>query len=157
MYPEANMVEPMKIWQLPSGKENMLSQLCQSGEYFAQEKIDGYWYQFEKTDNYSYLFSRNVSVQTGLLSEKSENVPHIIQAFNQLPAGTILIGEIYFPGGTSKDVTTIMGCLPEKAIERQKNNPIHFYVHDIIMYNKIDLIKVKAELRYKILENILNV
>ena len=154
MYPEAHMIEPMKIWQLPSGKENMLSQLCQSGEYFAQEKIDGYWYQFEKTDNYSYLFSRNVSVQTGLLSEKSENVPHIIQGFNQLPAGTILIGEIYFPGGTSKDVTTIMGCLPEKAIERQKNNPIHFYVHDIIMYNKIDLIKVKAALRYKILENI---
>ena len=156
MYPESRMVEPMKIWQLPSNKEHMLSEICQSGEYFAQEKIDGYWYQFEKTDNYSYLFSRNVSVQTGMLSEKSANVPHIVEAFKDLPAGTTLIGEIYFPGGTSKDVTTIMGCLADKAIERQKDNPIHFYVHDIIMYNNLDLTNVKAELRYKILNNIWN-
>lgn len=154
MYPEARMVEPMKIWQLPSGKEHMLSEVCQSGQYFAQEKIDGYWYQYEKTDNYSYLFSRNVSVQTGYLSEKSDNIPHIMEALNSLPANTILIGEIYYPGGTSKDVTTIMGCLSDKAIERQKDNPIHYYVHDIIMYDGVDLIKAKAEIRYKILQKI---
>lgn len=154
MYPEARMVEPMKIWQLPSGKEHMLSEVCQSGEYFAQEKIDGYWYQYEKTDNYSYLFSRNVSVQTGYLSEKGDNVPHIMKALDSLPANTILIGEIYYPGGTSKDVTTIMGCLSDKAIERQKDNPIHYYVHDIIMYDGVDLVKAKAEIRYKILQKI---
>lgn len=154
MYPEARMVEPMKIWQLPSSKEHMLSEICQSGNYFAQEKIDGYWYQFEKTDNYSYLFSRNISVQTGYLTEKGKNVPHIIEAFRDLPANTTLIGEIYYPGGTSKTVTSVMGCLPEKAIERQKDNPIHFYVHDIIMYDSVDLINVSAEYRYKVLEKI---
>ena len=146
------MIEPMKIWKLPDNKEHMLSEICNSQKYFAQEKIDGYWYQFEKTDSYSYLFSRNVSRTTGLLSEKSENVPHIIQALNALPSNTILIGEIYYPGGTSKTVTTIMGCLPATAIERQKDNLIHYYVHDIIYYNGVNLINVPAIDRYKILQ-----
>lgn len=154
MYPEARMIEPMRIWQLPDDKEYMLSEICKSGNYFAQEKIDGYWYQYEKTDNNSYLFSRNISVQTGYLTEKGANVPHIMQALEVLPANTTLIGEIYYPGRTSKTVTTIMGCLSEKAIERQKDNPIHFYVHDIIMYDGVDLINVTAEFRYKTLEKI---
>lgn len=157
MYPEARMIDSMKIWQLPSGKEDMLSEVCQSGEYFAQEKIDGYWYQYEKTENYSYLFSRNVSVQTGCLTEKSENVPHLMKFLDsKLPNNTTLIGEIYYPGGTSKNVTTIMGCLPERAIIRQKDNPIHFYIHDIIMYDGVNLVNTAAEDRYKILAAIWN-
>ena len=153
-YPEAKMIEPMKIWKLPDGKEYMLSKMCESGEYFAQEKIDGFWYQYEKTDNYSYLFSRTTSRVTGVLSEKSANVPHIMEALNALPANTILVGEIYVPGGTSKNVTSIMGCLPETAILRQKNNPIHYYVHDIIYFNGTDLINTSAIDRYKILNAI---
>lgn len=154
MYPEARMVEPMKIWKLPDGKENKLSEVCQSGEYFLQEKIDGYWYQYEKTTHNAYLFSRNVSRTTGLLSEKGANVPHIMEALNILPAGTILIGEIYYPGGTSKTVTTVMGCLAEEAIKRQNGNPIHYYIHDIISYDNVDLVNCPAILRYKILEKI---
>ena len=154
MYPEAKMIEPMKIWKLPDNKEYMLSEICESGEYFAQEKIDGYWYQFEKTDNHSYLFSRNISVTTGFLTEKGENVPHIIDALSVLPPNTILIGEIFYPNKTSKDVTTIMGCLPKTAIERQKNNLIHYYVHDIIYYDNVNLINAPAIDRYKILSKI---
>ena len=154
MYPEARMVEPMKIWKLPDGKEHMFSEICNSGDYFAQEKIDGYWYQFEKTDNYSYLFSRNISTTTGFLTEKSDNVPHIIEALSVLPKNTTLIGEVYYPGGTSKTVTTIMGCLPETAIKRQKDNLIHYYVHDIIMYDGVNLVNASAENRYKILNKI---
>lgn len=155
MYPEANMVMAMKIWQLPDNKKHELSKHCNSGEYFAQEKVDGFWYQFEKTDNYCYLFSRTVSVKDGLLVEKSTNVPHLTNFLNEkLPPRTTIIGEIYYPGKTSKDATVIMGCLPEKAIERQKDNPIHFYIHDIIQYDNINLMNVKAELRYKILSKI---
>ena len=144
----------MKIWKIPEGKEYMLKNICESGEYFAQEKIDGYWYQYEKTDNYSYLFSRNISKTTNLLTEKSANVPHIMEALNILPANTIVIGEIFVPGGTSKSVTSIMGCLPETAIARQKNNLIHYYVHDIIYYDGINLINAPALTRYKILSKI---
>lgn len=154
MYPEARMVLPMKIWKLPDGKENMFAEVCENGKYFASEKIDGFWYQYEKTQNYAYLFSRSVSKVTGLLSEKSENVPHIMEALAVLPPNTTLIGEIYYPGKTSKDVTTIMGCLPEEARKRQKGNPIHYYVHDIIMYDGVNLINAPAEDRYKILNKI---
>lgn len=154
MYPEARMIEPMKIWKLPDNKEHMFSEVCESGEYFAQEKIDGYWYQYEKTENHSYLFSRNVSVTTGFLSEKGANVPHIMEALNQLPANTILIGEVFYPNKTSKDVTSIMGCLPQTAIKRQENNLIHYYVHDIIYYNNVNLINAPAIDRYKILNKI---
>lgn len=155
MYPEANMIKAMKIWQLPDNKKDELSKHCNSGEYFAQEKIDGFWYQFEKTKNYCYLFSRTVSAKNGLLVEKSANVPHLVEFLNdKLPPETTIIGEIYYPNKTSKDVTTIMGCDAPKAIERQKDNPLHYYIHDIIQYNGINLLNVKAELRYKILAKI---
>lgn len=151
MYPEARIIKPMKIWKLPDGKESMLSDICQNGEYFLEEKIDGYWYQFEKTEHYKYLFSRSVSRVTGYLSEKSANVPIIMEALDCLPPRTILIGEIYVPGGTSKTVTTIMGCLPAEAIKRQSKQPVHYYVHDIIEYDGVDLMNTGAEDRYNIL------
>lgn len=153
LYPEAEnlMIEPMLIWKLPAGKESMLSEVCSNGEYFLEEKIDGAFYQFVKTENHSYLFGRTVSKLSGILTEKSDNVPHLKEALNCLPAGTILIGEIYVPGGTSKDTVSIMGCLPALAIKRQEKEPIHYYVHDIIAYDTINLIDSPADLRYKIL------
>lgn len=153
LYPEAEelMIEPMLIWKLPAGKESMLSEVCSNGEYFLEEKIDGAFYQFVKTENHCYLFGRTVSKLSGILTEKSDNVPHLKEALNCLPAGTILIGEIYVPGGTSKDTVSIMGCLPTLAIKRQKDAPIHYYVHDIIAYDSVSLINSPADLRYKIL------
>lgn len=146
------MIEAMKVWKLPAGKEAMLSEMCQSGDYFLEEKIDGYWYEYEKTENYSYLFSRNTSVTTGLLSEKGANVPHIMNALDCMPPKTIIIGEVYYPGGTSKTVTGVMGCLAEEAIRRQKDKPIHYYLHDIIEYDGVNLVNCGAEERYDILE-----
>lgn len=156
LYPEAEnlMIEPMLIWKLPQGKERMFSELCDSKEYFMQEKIDGSFYQFVKTENYSYLFGRTVSKTTGILTEKSNNVPHLKKAFEVLPKNTILIGEIYIPGGKSKDTVSIMGCLPNLAIKRQEKEPIHYYVHDIIFYDGVNLMNEGAESRYQILSKI---
>lgn len=156
LYPEAEnlMIEPMLVWKLPQGKEKMFSDLCGSGEYFMQEKIDGSFYQFVKTEHYSYLFGRTISKTTGILTEKSSNVPHLKEAFEILPKDTVLIGEIYIPGGTSKDTVSIMGCLPNLAIKRQENAPIHYYVHDIIFYNGVNLMNEGAESRYQILSKI---
>lgn len=155
MYPEARMIKAMKVWQLPDNKTHELSKHCNSGEYFAQEKIDGFWYQLEKTQNYCYFFSRTVSAKNGLLVEKGASVPHIVEFLkDKLPPRTTLIGEIYYPGGTSKDVTTIMGCDTPKALERQKDNSLHYYIHDIIQYDGTDLQEAGAELRYKILAKI---
>lgn len=155
--PGADCVPAMKIWKLPDGKENMFPELCNNGDYFAELKKDGYWYQFEKTDKNSYLFSRNVSTSTGILTEKLANVPHIKAALDSLPIGTILIGEIYYPGKTSKDVTRIMGCLAPEAIKRQETNGlIHFYLHDIIKYNNVDIKNEGAWNRYLVLKAVWN-
>lgn len=156
LYPEAEdmMLPAMLIWKLPAGKEDKLSEVCENGEYFLEEKIDGAFYQFVKTPNHSYLFGRTVSRKTGLLTEKGANVPHIMGALSSIPADTAIVGEIYVPGGTSKDVTSIMGCLPEKAIARQKDNPIHFYLHDITFYNGEDVTALGAEDRYDLLHKV---
>lgn len=147
-------IEPMKINKIPEGKEDLFPSICASGEYFAQLKKDGYWYQFEKQEDKSYLWSRTVSKVTGTLAEKSANVPHIINALNVVPAGTVIIGEIYYPGKESKDVTPIMGALPTNAIVRQNHEYglLHYYMHDIIYYNGINLMQIGAYNRYKVLE-----
>lgn len=152
-FPEAGelMIPNSLIWKLPENKKNMLPEICGNGQYFLEEKIDGIFYQFAKTKNYSYLFGRTISKTNGLMTEKSANVPHILSSFSCLPPNTVIIGEIYVPGGTAKDAVSIMGCLPELAIKKQENDPIHYYLHDIIKYDGVNLINVGAEDRYKIL------
>ncbi len=147
LYPGSLQVPAMLYSKAPDG-EKLLHELG-SKKYIGQEKIDGAFYQLEKTDDgHIYLFSRAISKKTGELSEKIANVPHIKEWAEQLPNGTTLIGEIYVPGGKSNDTTKIMGALPEKAIERQKDNPIHYYVHDMIRYNGKSLIDTDFEHRY---------
>lgn len=150
------MILPMKINKIPKGKESLLPSICTSGKYFAELKKDGYWYEYEKSEDGIYLFSSNVSATTGDLVEKSANVPHIIKALNSLPVGTVVVGEIYYPGKTSKDVTPIMGCLPDKAIERQNGEfgPLHYYIHDILFYNGADLREYGAWIRYQLLQKV---
>lgn len=157
LYPEATMIKPMRVWSLPKHKKGELVDHCNSGDYFAQIKKDGFFYSFNKTASGSYLFSRNESTETGMLSEKSANVPHIVEALSSLPDGTLVIGEIYVPGGTSKDTTRIMGCLPQKAIERQKEEgEIYFYIHDILLLKDVPLLNAPAYKRYQVLRGLMN-
>ena len=145
LYPGSLQIPAMLYSKAPEG-EKLLREL-ESKKYIGQEKIDGAWYSLEKTnDGQVYLFSRAVSKKTGELSEKIANVPHIKEWAEQLPNGTTLIGDV--PGGKSNDTTKIMGALPKKAIERQKDNPIHYYVHDMIRYNGKALINTDFEHRY---------
>ena len=144
------MIQPMLIWTLPANKKDKLSEVCASGEYFAEEKLDGALYQFCRTDKGNYLFGRTVSVKNGLLTNKIDNVPHIDSALSCLPCGTVIVGEIYVPGGTSKNVTSIMGCLPAEAIKRQdKQGKIKYYLHDMIFYNGENMQSWGAEARYQ--------
>ena len=144
------MIQPMLIWTLPTNKKDKLSEICASGEYFAEEKLDGALYQFCRTNRGNYLFGRTVSVKNGLLTNKIDNVPHINSALSCLPCGTVIVGEIYVPDGTSKNVTSIMGCLPAEAIKRQdKQGKIKYYLHDMIFYNGENMQSWGAEARYQ--------
>lgn len=136
-YPQ--IYEPMLVGTPPKNWHELLK----SEKIIGTTKIDGAWYQLVKENNQVYLFSRSKSKVTGFYSEKIANVPHLAEwAMENLPNGTHLIGEIYYPGGKSNDATKIMGCLPEKAIERQEGEYgyIHYYIHDIVKYNGEDYV-----------------
>ena len=147
LYPNSLQIPAMLYSKAPS-LEKVQEELA-TKQYIGQKKLDGAWYQLEKTDKGEvYLFSRSKSKKTGELSEKIDNVPHLKEWASQLPNGTTLVGEIYVPGGKSNDVTKIMGALPRKAVERQKDNPIHYYVHDMIRYAGKDMLDTEFERRY---------
>ena len=136
-------IAPMRYAVKPS--QSQIEQAWSSGDWIAQEKKDGAFYQLEKTDAGDvYMFGRTVSKKTGEYTEKSDNFPHIKKwAEDGLPNGTILIGEIYVPGGKSNDVTKISGCTPANAYKRQfessEYQPVHYYVFDIIRFKGQDL------------------
>ena len=158
-YPGATMIPPMKINKFPGTRGITMNDVYNNGEYMAQIKKDGVLYMYNKTAaGNSYLFGRTKSRQTGLLTEKSANVPHIIKILDEIfdSSSCLVLGEIYFPNKTSKDVVTIMGCLPAKAVERQKTNPIHFYIYDILMLNDVDLTNQGAMKRWECLRDIIN-
>lgn len=134
-----NIYSPMLVGKAPKNYEDMLKNTPIIGTI----KKDGYWSQLVKDENEVHLYSRTVSKKTGYYSDNIDKVPHIKDwAMNELPNGTCIIGEAYYPNGTSKNVTSVLGALPEKAIERQKGEygKIHFYMHDILAYNGEDYV-----------------
>lgn len=157
-YLGASIYEAMEFWSLPKPKRNQIEEMCNNGKYFAQVKKDGNWYEYSKsTTGIGYLFSRGVSTKTGLPVESIANIPHIAKAFECLPNDTVLVGEIYYPGETSNEVRSIMGCLPKKAIERQKEKGgIHFYLFDVLKFNGKDCTELGAIERFNILQDIIN-
>ena len=130
--PQLVHAEPKKKWDDPIYKQPIIGTV----------KKDGSYYRLVKENNQVFLFSRTISKKTGFYAEKIDNVPHLKQwAEKYLPNGTCIIGEIYYPFGQSKDTTTVMGCLPQKAVEVQEaKGKIHFYIHDILKYNGYDYV-----------------
>ena len=134
-------LEPQKYWTFGASAKvdprveakNMIF----SGNYIGARKIDGAFYKFWKDENGNMeLLGRSKGVGGDYLN-KIEWVPHLHDFFNELPNGTCLIGEIYFPGNEgSNKVTSIMGCLKEKAIARQESGPkLHYYIFDVLAWD----------------------
>lgn len=134
-------MEVMKYWAPPSSwtdekkRENAHSRIF-SGEWHGAEKKDGYFAKLIKDeDGNIILYSRSRGVN-GKFADKHEWVPQLNSFFDELPNGTCLLGELYFPSKPgSRMVTTVMGCLKEKAIDRQtKGEKLHFYVFDCLAW-----------------------
>ena len=101
-----------------------------SGSYLGAIKKDGAYERFIKDeDGNMMLISRTESV-TGEPIDKISFVPQLNEFFKALPVGTCLLGELYFPKKPgSRYVTTIMGCLEEKALARQQEGEaLHYYI-----------------------------
>ena len=127
-----------------------------SGDWLGSQKFDGYFAKLIKDeDGNIILYSRSRGVN-GKFADKHEWVPHLNPFFNSLPNGTCLLGELYLPSAPgSRNITTIMGCLKEKAIERQnKNEKLHFYVFDCLAWNGHSMINSPASERFATIREI---
>ena len=149
-----------KYWSFPSGykkdskaeTQNMIF----SGNYVGARKMDGAFYKFIKDENGNMeLIGRSKSVK-GDYIDKIEWVPQLHEFFNSLPNGTCLLGELYFPEKEgSSNVTTIMGCLPQKARDRQeKGMKLHYYIFDVLAFAQSACFNSNIEERVEQLNNI---
>lgn len=133
-------LEAQRYWSFPKSykkdaKEETRNMIF-SGDYVGSRKMDGAFYKFVKDMNGNMeLLGRSKSVNGDYL-DKFDWIPHLHPFFESLPNGTCLIGELYFPNNEgSNKVTSIMGCLVDKAIARQKDGPkLYYYVFDILAW-----------------------
>lgn len=141
-------LENQKYWSFPASynterKKTETQQMIFGNEYIGARKMDGAFYKFIKDNNGNMeLLGRSKSVKGDYL-DKIKWVPQLKVFFDSLPNGTCLLGEIYFPNNEgSHNVTTIMGCLESRAIDRQeKGEKLHYYVFDILAFNGVSLYK----------------
>ena len=154
-------LEPMKYYAPPASwsqekrRENAHSKIF-SGEWLGSTKFDGYFAKLVKDEDGNVgLYSRSRNVN-GEFPEKHEWVPHLQPFFEQLPNGTCLLGELYLPSSPgSKNITSIMGCLKEKAIDRQnKGEKLHFYVFDVLAIGGQSVLDMPAAHRFSLIETI---
>ena len=135
---------PPASWTDDKKRDNAHSKIF-SGDWLGAEKKDGYFAKLIKDeDGNIILYSRSRGVN-GKFADKHEWVPHLNPFFDTLPNGTCLLGELYLPSQPgSKNITTIMGCLKDKAVARQdKGEKLHFYVFDCLAWGGRSLINEK--------------
>lgn len=150
-------LEAEEYWSTTKEKtKKMAHDMVFSGDYIGSRKVDGHHYRFIKDGDILRLQGRSKGVSGEYLS-KIDHVPHIKKILNTLPDGTVLVGELFFPDKEhSKNVTTIMGCLKEKAIARQtKGNELHYYIFDILAWDGKSLINKSLDERIDILNGML--
>lgn len=150
-------MEPMKYWSFTAStpeatRRETVKNAIFSGEYIGALKVDGYYQRILKDeDGNIFMIARSRNVK-GEIVDKHEWLPHLNEWFNNLPNGTCLLCECYLPGKEgSKNITSILGCLKDKAIARQKDMPLHLYVFDIMAYNGANYNKLGYEDRSKAL------
>lgn len=156
-------MEPMKYFAPPSSwsnekKQDSARSKIYSGEFLGAEKKDGYFAKLVKDEDGNIgLYSRSRNVK-GEFPEKHEWVPHLQPFFDSLPNGTCLLGELYLPSAPgSRNITTLMGCLKEKAIDRQnKGEKLHFYIFDCLAWAGENWVKRFAKDRFSFISGKIN-
>ena len=146
-----------KYWSFPKSykgdSKKDTKDFILSKQYIGSEKKDGHYARFIKDmDGNMRLQGRSESVNGGYLN-KIEWVPQCMDFFNNLPNGTCLLGELYFPNNRgSRKVTTILGCLKDKALDRQeKGEKLNYYIFDVWAYDGVSYLKTPIEDRVRTL------
>lgn len=147
-----------KYWSFPSSytderKKKETINMVYSSDYLGARKMDGAYYRFCKDmEGNMCLQGRSKSVK-GVYLNKIDWLPHLESFFQNLPNGTCLLGEVYFPNNEgSYNTTTIMGCKVDKAISRQATgDKLHYYIFDIWAWAGQSFMGFSAEKRFAVL------
>lgn len=126
--------------------------------YVMEEKFDGYSYLNQGGEFYSKRLSA-AKGNEGMPVCKSDSI-HITPILREVyqRCGANLHGELYIPGGISDDVTKILGCTPDLAIERtmavDPSKRLHYMLIDIREYMGHNLINEPYWVRRAVLEHV---
>lgn len=145
--------EPMKYWA-PAASMNKearkikLEAMANSGDYLYGLKTDGNWSRAVITPERNALQTRGISVKTKTYGEVQDKVMFwndVVKAFDN--STTVILGEIFREGEIDKDIGSILRCLTNKALARQKDNPLHWRIFDVLCYDGLDLMNTPFEER----------
>lgn len=124
--------------------------------YVVEEKFDGYSYLNQGGEFYSKRLSAAKGNEGApVCKSDSIHITPILRSVYQM-CGANLHGELYVPGGISDDVTKILGCTPELAMERtmalDPSKRLHYMLIDIREYMGHNLVNEPYWVRRAILE-----
>ena len=145
--------EPMKYFAPPNtlskdARQMRLEQMAQSGEYMFGLKTDGNWSRAVITPERAALQTRGISKTTGTYGEVQDKVLFWDDVCNAFTHGTtVILGEIYLPGGIDKDCGAILRCLSPKALARQKVTPLKWRIFDVLALDGDDYMDQPFEYR----------
>ena len=163
--------EPMTAKELET--EEAQDEVFDSPENVIEEKFDGtralvYFFsqqvydpeRNELTDEYTghcRVFSRRVSKKTGFYVENTDSVPQIREIDCPKLGGTIIDCEAFINGLPFKEVSSVLNCLWDKAVDRQiEKGFITFHAFDILFYKGVDMRRFPLERRKKYLQTVIS-
>lgn len=168
-----DQIHPMLAKDISKRKTLSLEEVIQSTEWFLEEKYDGERqiltfipdrrqavteeYVYSQRRHGGFLFratTRVVGKNTGRLSCNSRTLAHVAEQMTlSLLGTTVLDVEVMHADGFQR-LRSIMGSLPEKAIQLQEEyGPVFVVVFDALWWNGIDLRDKPFWERRAILEN----
>lgn len=155
-------MKPMKYIGGTAGRSRVKQFLDNPSNYSTwlyTEKVDGEWSRIVyDLDGEVTIQGRGISRATGEHKDNTELVPHLVEDIKEnLPKGTVLIGEFSFrdfQNFVQTDIGSILRCKAPKAIERQKENKLHFHTFDCLAYDGEDLTNATYEERIAVSEKI---
>lgn len=148
------MLEPMKYFDRPDDSKLSATLLKKkydmientNNEYVATQKWDGEWTMFIRgTGDEVLIRSRSLSTVTGKYGDKTAHLPQLVEEMKKWPENSVVLAEVCYPtlGKVSTDVGTILRCLPERAISRQKDDVwLVGRVFDILCWNGEDFTNI---------------
>lgn len=152
--------DAQKYWMVPKSHSRQkaheeIKSCMLSGNYIGAQKRDGIWAMIIKDEQGNFhLRSRTKNVE-GTFADKAEWIPHITESMASLPNGTVLLGELYKKGDEgSRKATSLLNCLKEKSLTRQKETPLTFYIFDCLAFHGETLLEKPISKRIEYFEQI---